>query len=203
MADYIYMTNPAKLKAFLAKIQGVGVPSKLTIKHLKSMGFKSSNDIPIVSAMKNLGFTDSSGIPTQRWQLYRNKEQAPSVLATAIREHYANLYQLYPDAHQKDNEALRNFFGTQTTLSEGTVGLIVSTFKSIASVADFNTEVEPLAAPASLSSPSSGSGTISGRGAEKSPLAINLNVQLTLPEGSTPETFDAFFAAMKKYLLNQ
>jgi hypothetical protein len=203
MADYIYMTNPAKLKAFLAKIQGVGVPPKLTIKHLKSMGFTSSNDTPIVSAMKNLGFTDSSGVPTQRWQLYRNKDQAPTILAAAIREHYANLYQLYSDAHQKDTEALRNFFSTHTNLSEGTVGLIVLTFKTVASIADFNSDVATFPAPGAVSLPSSGSGTRSGSGTIKSPLAININIQLTLPEGSTPETFDAFFAAMKKYLLNQ
>ena len=108
--SYVYTTNPAKVKQFLETIQTAGVPDKITIKTLESLGFKSTNDRPIVGIMKAVGFVSASGEPTKRWQQYRNKQTAGTALAAGIREHYNELFKTYPDAHQRDNEALRNFF---------------------------------------------------------------------------------------------
>jgi hypothetical protein len=58
---YMYLPNPGRLRDFLEKIQEVGVPSKLTLKVLQGMGFKSTNDRPLISAMKSLGFLSGSG----------------------------------------------------------------------------------------------------------------------------------------------
>ena len=131
MADYIYMSNASKLKTFLDKIQEVGVPQKLTLKSLESMGFKSTNDRPLLAIMKELGFITNSGQPEKRWLDYRNKSIAPKILAQAIKEHYVTLFQLYPDAHLKDTEALRNFFSTHTKVSSNTLEFMVRTFKTI------------------------------------------------------------------------
>ena len=37
---------------------------------------------------------------------------------------------------------------------------------------------------------------------QRSGMTININIQLTLPEGSDSETFEAFFKAMNKHLLS-
>jgi hypothetical protein len=118
MATYIYTTNPAKIRKSLETIQTAGVPPKLSYKLLASLGFKSKNDRALVSIMKAIGFASSTGEPTEKWKQYRNKSQAGAVLAEGLREHYAELFKTYPDAYLKDNEALHNFFSTQTTVGE-------------------------------------------------------------------------------------
>lgn len=202
MASYIYLTNPAKLKSFLPKIQDTGIPPKLTIKHLKGMGFKSSNDVPLISAMKALGFVSPSREPTEIWKLYRDKGQAPTVLARAIKQHYAELYQMYPDAHLKDTEALRNFFSTHTTVSGGTLNFMIGTFKTLVGLANFDEPTaEPIPQTSIASTEAIGTKTQTFP-ASKSELVVNVNIQLTLPDGSTPDTFEAFFKAMRKHLFD-
>ncbi len=198
MADYIYVTNPSKLKSFLEKIQEVGVPSKLTIKYLEGLGFKGKNERMFVTTMKRLGFVSPAGEPIERWKLYRNKSNAPAVLAQAIKEHYAELYKVYPDAHLKDNEALRNFFSTHTSLGVASLNYMISTFKTISSLADFEAVVPP-AIPQTTATPSLGVDTAQ---VGHSGLVVNINIQLTLPEGATSETFEDFFRSMRKNLLD-
>lgn len=155
--------------------------------------------------MKELGFISASGEPTDRWQRYRNKQIAGTVLAEGIKEHYAELYKIYPDAHLRDNEALRNFFGTHTKVSASTLDFIVLTFKTICESADFSAEV-PSSPPSPLTVGKSVVETQpqfkpSLLSKEKAGYTININIQLTLPNDATKETFDAFFESMKKHLI--
>ena len=199
MADFVYMTNPAKIKEALLKIQQSGIPDKVTIKTLESLGFKSKNDRPLLGILKAIDFISSSGEPSSKWQKYRNKKIAPAVLAEGIRMHYSELFKIFPNAHQQDNEALRNFFGTHTKVSSGTLDHIVRTFKTLTEMADFTSEetsseheIQPISSPV----PSVHSTLKQNAG-----YTVNINIQLTLPENAKPETFEAFFQAMKKHLL--
>src|SRR5215472_16948064 len=103
-ADFPYLTNPASLGRFLEKIRAIGVPSKVNAVYLNSLGFKSSNDRPIIAVLKFLDFIDGSGIPKENWQKYRSSA-ARAVLASAIRKAYSELFATYPDADRKDAEA--------------------------------------------------------------------------------------------------
>ena len=77
MAEFPYTPRPLGLSDFLKTIQSTGKPEKVTLKYIESLGFKSSNDRYINGILKSLGFTDASGIPTERWQAYRDKKRAP------------------------------------------------------------------------------------------------------------------------------
>ena len=68
---------------------------------------------------------------------YRNRSNATTTLAGAIQSKYNDLFQTYPDAYRKDNEALRNYFSPHTKVAESTLGLIVSTFKALCELANF------------------------------------------------------------------
>jgi Family of unknown function (DUF5343) len=196
-ADFPYLTNPASLRKFLEKIRTVGVPGKVTIAYLESLGFKSTNDRPIIPALKFLDFVDSSAVPKETWQRYRPKETAGAVLAAAIRAAYSDLFKIYPDAERKDNEALRNFFSTHTKVGEATLNLIVRTFKTVCDMADFS------AAPQEISGGAGEHEDPRPMTVVKSTLpgpAININIQLQLQATEDPKVYDNFFAAMKKHL---
>jgi len=144
-------------------------------------------------------------VPTARWSAFRSNHKA--ALAAGIREHYAKLFALYPDAYQKDTEALNSFFSSHTSVSAGTLKFIISTFKTLCSHADFSEQsasvaVIPPALAAHIGAPvivahsqpivSAGPG-----------LTVNINVQLTLPENADATTFEQFFKAMRQHLLNE
>ncbi len=205
-AEFVYTTNPAKIRPFIDKIRAAGKPEKVTLKTLESLGFKSNNDRALLPIIKALGLVDGSGTPTARWSAFRSNHKA--ALAAGIREHYAKLFTLYPDAYQKDTEALNSFFSSHTSVAAGTLKFIISTFKTLCSLADFGEE--SLAIEATSPAPAQGQIGIPSIVAWKEPfigasggVTININVQLTLPENADAKTFDQFFKAMREHLLNE
>jgi len=76
-----YTTQPKNVKEFFDKIQGLGTPSKVNLSYLPTIGFRSSNDRYLVGVSKSLGFTDSSGVPTEKWNEYKDKNKAKQVMA--------------------------------------------------------------------------------------------------------------------------
>jgi hypothetical protein len=206
-ADFPYMTNPATLRRFLDKVQSLGVPKKVTISYLASLGFKSTNDRPIIPALKFLSFLGSSAEPTETWKNYRHKASAGAVLATSIRSAYSELFDTYPDAERKDTEALRNFFSTHTTVGEATLNMIVRTFKTVCEAADFSSDAPPSPdSPEETKDATADDNNSKGRSAFPlgkqvlSGPAININIQLQLQATEDAKVYDSFFAAMKKHL---
>jgi len=197
VAEFPYITNPARVKAFFQHIEKAGVPEKVTYRYLESSGFKSKNDRRLIPILKFIGFLDSSGVPTEDWRAYREKERARRVVATAIRRSYRDLFHTYPDGHRQDDEALHNFFAAHTTVAESTRKFMVGTFKALCELADFEaapaevTVVEPTA-------PAVPSALVPSAGIK----AVNINIQLTLPATDDPAVYDNLFAALKKHLLS-
>lgn len=207
MAEFLYTPKSSSLVDFLGTIQTVGIPDKVTVAYVKSLGFTSSNDRYIRSILKSLGFLDSSGVPTDRWKIYRDKKKAPAELAIAIQEAYSALYSVYPDAHRKDNEALRNFFTSNTTVGEKAVYYMVNTFKALCELADFALVPQPsqpihMAEPLKITMPPGGEIEVTETTAPAQGITVNVNIQLTLPETKDSSIYDSIFESLKKHLLS-
>ncbi len=202
MPDFPYTPNAASLERFFSEIQTVGKPSKVSFKWLSGIGFKSSNDRYITGILKALGFTDGSSVPTERWQAYRNKQQGRAVMAQALVEAYPALFETYPDAYRKDDEALRNFFGTHTSVGEKAVAYMVRTFKTLTEMADFDSAIP--SAPVQVPPVRSDSKEIVKQieiPAGKD-VTINVNIQLQLFATDDASIYDKLFEALKKHVLS-
>lgn len=202
LAELIWVPNPPDLPKFLKEIPGLGVPSKVNRAYLKSVGFTSSNHSYIPRVLLKLGFLDSSGAPTDRWKRYRDKTQQATVMQEALLEAYKDLYATFPDAHNRDVEALRNYFGSRSDAAGVTLVRAANTFKTLSGLARFNST-----APGTPQTPSDAAATIpAGGGSPPTPTphmampAVNINIQLQLPETDKKEVYDNFFAAMRKHL---
>lgn len=211
MANFPYLSNASRLKEFIQRIPEMGVPGKVTFQYLASVGFKSSNDRAILGVLRTLGFIDRAGVPTETWRKYRNKSQSKAVMAEAIRTTYKSLFSTYPDAPRKDNEALRNYFSSHTSVGEGALKFMVTTFKSLVELADFAAQVPGAAGEEEAEeqeeveqedgSRSDRRVRIKRTGDGAGGLTININIQLQIPDTDKAETYDNFFAALKKHLL--
>lgn len=131
VVEFPYTQLTGKLQDFFQKIQSTGVPPSATTKWLESIEFKSVNDRPILTIVKFIGFADSSGKPTQRWSLYRDKSKSKFVIAEGIREGYSSLFNTYPDAYARNDEDLKNFFRSKSSGGDQVISKTVTTFKTL------------------------------------------------------------------------
>ncbi len=123
-----------------------------------------------------------------------------------MRKAYADLFSLYPDAHKKDDEALRNFFRSKTTAGARMQQQMVKTFKVFSNYGDFDATfttspsvAAPSDAPAPTKETTKGVRTIE-RVAGKNGLTLNVTIQLQLPASADGEVYDKLFEAMGKHL---
>jgi hypothetical protein len=201
--EYPYIVAAVALKKFVNEIPNTGVPEKLSQAELVSRGFKSGNHRVLIPIMKFIKFIDDSGKPTENWVNFRDKGQSKRVMASCLRVAYSDLFKMYPNAQDKDTEALRNFFSTRVTAGQRVLESTVATFKALCELADFSGEqIEVL-------EPHDGEEGRAKRGKEvvaqlsQPGLTINLNIQLTLPATENAEIYEKIFAAMKKNLIEQ
>ena len=199
MANFPYITNQQRVKKFFEGIPKKRVPDKVTLKYLKEIGYSSTNDRPLIPISKFVGFVDNAGVPTAKWQQYRDERRAKYILAEGIREGYSGLFNLYDDAYRKDEEALKSYFRENTTVSDSVVTLIVRTFKTLCEMADFSGDrmrarpTDSEITEKQTESPEPGLNEIQ----------MNINIQLTLPESKDPEVYELLFKALAEHVLKK
>ncbi len=129
MAEYKYTSASGKIPDLLKKIKQTGIPSKVSSDWLKTVGYKSSNDRSLIGVLKFVDFVDSSGTPTEVWKNFRGAD-GKDILGNALKSSYSELFSMYPDACERKDTELEDFFRTKTTGGAEVVRQIVSTFKS-------------------------------------------------------------------------
>jgi hypothetical protein len=202
LGKYPYILNTGKLREFFEKIPKMGVPSKITTRTLPTLGFKSTNDRPIISILKYVDFLDSSGTPNQNYKDFRDSTKAGSILATELKKSYSELFELYPNACDKDEKALKDFFAPTTDAGEQVVIATVSTFKVLCGFADFKGiakgEEEEKGEDKQSKEESGGKPQPQATG-----VILNVNIQITLPETHDALVYDNIFKAIKNNLISR
>jgi len=199
LGKYPYILNTGSLRKFLENIPKIGTPPKITQPSLPTLGFKSHADRPIVLILQFIGFLDENNTPTQSYKDFKVDSKAGTVMASALKKAYADLFEIYPDACEKDEKALKDFFTPTTDAGEQVVAQTVLTFKVLCSFADFG----------GLTSKEKGKGEEErgkAKGEEKgvqmpAGVTINLNIQLALPATEDAKVYENIFKALRDNLL--
>lgn len=199
MTNFPYTYNRKNLRKFFAHIQDAAVPEKVNKNYLEKVGFKSFNDRAIITILKFIGLLDASGVPTDRWKDYRDRNKAKVLLADAIRESYKDLFATLAPAHIRDNEALQNYFRSQTNVSSSTLSAIVNTFKVLCDLSDFEEMAKP---PVAETLPEKAEAAIKERPGIARVETLNINIQLQLPATADESIYEKIFAALKKHLMS-
>ncbi|KUI04451.1 DUF5343 domain-containing protein [Mycobacterium sp. IS-3022] len=205
-----YTTTTGKLSLLLKKIRETGIPPKANTAWLKSMGFNGGNDTTMLRVLRYIGFIDAASAPTPAWSEYRGRDHK-EVLGRAIKTGYQDLYAVYPDAHDQPNTDLAHVFSTSTKSGKAVVDKMVATFKALVAEAEFSSDGSVASASNDQETGAATNGASQVASAPsptvlaRTPtaangLTVNINVQLTLPEGADEQTFEAFFKAMKTHL---
>jgi hypothetical protein len=203
VAEFPYCTNSSSVRRFFEVIQNAAVPRRMSAQFLEGLDFRGSDVRSLSNILKSLGFVTASDVPTKRWRSFREKAMAPHVMAQAVRELYADLFEVYPDAYRRGEDALSAFFNSQTNVAPSTLAYMMRTFRTLCGLSDFESApaIETPAVPAARleSAP-----LPAGNGADPPArdVSLNVTVQLQLPATNDPAVYDALFAALRRHLLD-
>lgn len=216
MADFPYIEDAAKrIGKFFSKIQSLNVPTSASTNWLPTIGgFGSNKDRPLIKILKFIGFITKSNKPTKRWRDYRDQSRSETVMADGIKQGYSALFEQYPDAYQRNDNDLRNFFSRHSDEEEKLIVSTVDTFKALCALADFgqipeyDTPEGQEAIDSAESSPpaTEPKETPKSIGEQRSPTfssGLNINVQIHISSDAKPNQIDKIFESMAKYLFNK
>jgi hypothetical protein len=211
-----YLTTVKNLEGVLSAIQQAKAPERFTVRFLESLGFKSNSDRLVLGVLKALGFLDDQGKPTDRYFAFLDQTQSKKVLAQAVEEAYADLFEVNKNAQRLDKADIKNKLKTlsQGQYSDSVVDKMAMTFNALASQSDFgaarkaaasnSVERETQAVPSTdreqsedthdaNKGPSLGSDRIELGG-------LHYNIQIILPESRDPQVYDALFRSLREHL---
>ena len=143
--EFRYSAVPGNLRKVLEMIPSMGTPPEATQKWLAQIGFSSSNDRRNLSIMRKVGIISQSGQPTELWAAFRTHDKVK--IASGIRRHYSGLFNTFPDAHRKDDEALLAYIRSTTEYGDKAQKLSLRAFRTLCEFGDFEAEAEPAVSP--------------------------------------------------------
>jgi hypothetical protein len=195
-----YLFSTKNVGNILDAIQRAGVPPRFTYDFFnKQLGFPSSSDRPIIPLFKAMRFIDESGVPTDRYRRFKDKSVAGAALAEGLREAYADVFASDQQAQNLRPEELKGLFARLSGKSETVAEKMATTFKALASHADFAAQAA-----------SNGSGPdVSKEEEEERPeevhaelrgLQLHHDVHVHLPVSTDIAVYDAIFRSLRQTL---
>lgn len=96
---------------------------------------------------------------------------------------------------------LEQFFRSKSAAGQQALSKMASTFKALCSLADFSQDESRLK-KVGIGVKDSGSPSRDSGAKPSAGIAININVQLTLPETTNEKVYESIFHAMKRHIIN-
>ena len=205
-----YLSSVKNLPNIMTQITEGTAPKKFTTDHLKSIGFKSSNDRAILAVLKELGFLTDDGVPTQRYLDYRDQSRSELVMAEALREAYEEIFHINERPTDKDRNTIEGMFKSEHNVSNSVARRQASTFFALLKLADLDSDNlsspitnEDMVLPAEKSdTDSKNERELAETGRPVTDLNLRYNVEVHLPATKDIEVYTAIFKSIKENLLD-
>jgi hypothetical protein len=206
--DIPYLPAVGNLPKVLEKIQQAGAPETFTLEFLKDMGFASSQDRPTPKLLKYLGLLDGNGHPTAAYKEFMDHTRARRVLAGRLRIAFDDLFKADRKANEKTAEELKGWFKTKTGAGDAVAKKIATTFKTLASYADFSgPDVEVPSEESEDDQKREADGRHASHpqsrnaGAKGGSIGLVYRFEIHLPDTQNVDTFRAIFRALREELM--
>lgn len=207
-----YLTSVKNLPAILTAMQQAKAPERFTTRFLESLGFKSTTDRLVIGVLKAIGFLDDQGKPTERYFQFLDQTQSKRVLAEAVQEAYADLFEVNTAAQKLERSEVKNKFKTlsQGQYGEAVIDKMASTFAALVALADFSATPALKAKPKDPDLPNAGTEQPLQPNRDKNEQrqeqarlnwgGLHYNIQIILPESRDPKVYDALFRSLREHL---
>lgn len=218
--DVPYMASVTNLHKILDAMQRAAAPETFHLDFLKDLGFTSSNDRGAVKLFKYLGFLDGSGRPQTSYREFMDHEKSKRVLAGQLRSSYDDLFKADRQANAKTADSLKGWFKTKTGSGDAVAKKMATTFKSLATYADWNSPAPPSDTTSSDEErrqqsedskkksdepppllKTSGNDRNNGEGGTRGAFGLVYRFEIHLPDTQNVDTFRAIFRALREELM--
>jgi hypothetical protein len=201
-----YIQTPNKVKDYLQTMLKAEAPERFTQDFMERLGFKSANDRAWIGVLKELGFLDLDGKPSQRYYAFLDRGEWKRVLAQGIRDAFSDLFAINVNANSLSRDEVKNKLRTlyQGKKTDRIIDLIASTFDSLVREADFSGTInngveEREQTPRSEDQVSEAKSALPGQKMVKFG-ALQYQINITLPATRDQAVYDAIFKSLREHL---
>lgn len=209
-----YTMKTGAIRAYFDAIQNAEAPARFSQKFLAGLGFSSSNDRLLIGILKDLGFLNADGAPTNRYFRFLDKANSERVLAEGIREAFSDLFEVNRKAYELGNVEVYNKLRTlyRGEKKDTVIKLIAKTFTALSEYANFDglevakTDDAVATEPkTSISSDRKREERDKDPGELKQSSKIDVNalqyhLNIVLPDTRDQAVYDAIFKSMRDHL---
>jgi len=210
-----YTLVTGKFREFLEAIKKAKPPvPRATLKWLGGLGFKSKNHRVFLKLLQQIRFLDSNNVPTELYHEFRVDKTSKLAMAKGLRKGYSILWDTYTEPHKETPDALVDVFKAEG-MGEDVAKRSENTFRVLADFADFDAlekaphEPKKIGGTEEPLKPQFSAEQLkqllaeAKESKEKRELAVNINIQISLPEKGEPEVYDKIFASLKKHFFSE
>lgn len=193
---YVYAGN--QITKLMDKVHGAGRPDVLNFPYIRDTWLlKNAQYNAVLDLLEDMEFIDSSGAPLPLYAKYQNKSLAKGALTEGIKKAYPNLFKAYPDAQTFPTTELAGYFKQQTGKDDSIIDKMVTTFRTLCSLADFAVPEDATGEPLKEHKETP---VEHGRKVKIEP-KIQLNIEIHIAADTPEDKIEAIFKNMKTYLL--
>lgn len=201
-----YTIKTGAIVSYFEAMLGAEAPDRFSQKFLTNLEFNSSNDRLIIGVLKELGFLNTDGVPTDRYHQFLDKTQSWHVLADGIKEAYVDLFAVNKNAQELDVEGA---FNKLKTLYKGekkdtVIRNIAKTFVALCEIADFSKTKSHTAKEKDTEKKQEEKSKIDvGVSSEENKLGLNAlqyHINIVLPDTRDQAVYDAIFKSLRDHL---
>lgn len=193
-----YTTKPNSLRKFFELIPDKPKPPKVNAETLRAWELRDTNDQTIIRVLKSLDFVDSSNQPTNKYVEFMSRENGPAVLASAIRDVWAPLFDHSHEPHRENDQTLRNYFNIHSGGGDQAMSFQVQTFKAACDHADFSKTTTKTPSTLTSTTPASETRTPQPAGS-----AIHIDLHIHLPENKSRRDYEYIFEDIARYIFGR
>lgn len=184
-------------------------PERFSQKFLEGLGFSSSNDRLFIGILKDLGFLNADGAPTQRYYSFLDRSIAPHIVAEGVREAFSDLFSVNTKAFELN---VGDAFNKLRTLYQGekkdtVIKNIAKTFVALCDYGDFvsakSDQPQRKVDSPEVEEPSIDDIQVRANESKKPRSGIaslQYHINIVLPDTRDQAVFDAIFKSLRDHL---
>lgn len=207
MASLPYISSPGNISKAFIGIKNAAVPDVVSQDFVKTiLKIPGGSGDQMTAFLKKLGFSDTSGKPTELYTKFRNPTSSGYAAANAIKKAYAPLYRRNEYMHELNDAELLGLIVEETGQAHdaNSVKLTLSAIKALKEFADFSVklgEQNNNDIPASVPSIEDYSEPQSKPDTGNYSFNLGYTININLPASTDQAVFNAIFKSLKENLL--
>lgn len=212
-----YTVKRGAIPHYFEAMLNAQAPDRFSTRFLTDLDFKSTNDRTFISILRELGFINTDGNPTERYFAFLDRSRSAQIVAQGVREAYSDLFAINKTAQELSAKDVENKLRTlyKGAKKDSVIKRITGTFTALCEYADFSAgatqqtdessegcNAERFGEGAGLRSATNGFANDDSSGSKASLTldTLQYHINILLPDTRDQAVYDAIFKSLRDHL---